>query len=97
LIDAELLSLTISASKTATAMVLITALIGLLSSGLALAQQACPGYRASNVQQSANGLTADLNLAGPACNIFGTDLRNLTLTVEYQTGKRSLICQLHPC
>lgn len=45
----------------------------------------CPGYSASNVQESANGLTADLSLAGDACNAFGTDLPNLTLTVEYQT------------
>jgi alpha-glucosidase len=89
--------LTLSALETSTAMVLVTALIGLLSSGLVVAQKTCPGYHASNVQQTANGLTANLDLAGPACNIFGTDLRNLTLTVEYQTGKRSLICQLHPC
>ena len=70
-------------------MVLITALFGLLASGLAVAQTTCPGYRASNGQQTANGLTANLNLAGPACNIYGTDLRNLTLTVEYQSGKQS--------
>lgn len=68
-------------------MVLITALLGLLAPAVAVAQTACPGYRASNVQQTANGLTARLNLAGPACNIYGTDLRNLTLTVEYQSGK----------
>src|SRR5689334_10945602 len=72
-------------------MVLITALVGLLSSGLVVAQQTCPGYRASNVQQTANGLSANLDLAGPACNISGTDLRNLTLTVEYQSGKQSLV------
>lgn len=47
----------------------------------------CPGYSASNIQQTANGLTADLTLAGEACNAYGTDLPNLTLTVEYQSGK----------
>lgn len=47
----------------------------------------CPGYSASNVQQNANGLTADLTLAGEACNAYGTDLPNLTLTVEYQSGE----------
>lgn len=47
----------------------------------------CPGYSASNVQQNANGLTADLTLAGEACNTYGIDLPNLTLTVEYQSGK----------
>jgi alpha-glucosidase len=70
-------------------MVLVTALFALVTSGLAIAQKTCPGYSASNVQQTANGLTANLNLAGPACNIYGTDLRNLTLSVEYQSGKHS--------
>lgn len=30
------------------------------------AQDVCPGYKASNVQQSQGGLTASLALAGPA-------------------------------
>jgi alpha-glucosidase len=47
---------------------------------------ACPGYNALNVKTTASGLTADLVLAGPACNVHGTDLADLTLTVEYQTG-----------
>lgn len=51
-----------------------------------LGQESCPGYSASNVQQSGSGLTADLTLAGEACNAYGTDLPNLTLTVEYQSG-----------
>ena len=46
----------------------------------------CPGYTASNIQQTSSGLTADLTLAGEPCNVYGTDLRDLTLTVEYQTG-----------
>jgi len=48
---------------------------------------ACPGYKASNVQTSDMGLTASLSLAGTACNAYGTDLTDLTLTVEYQTGR----------
>lgn len=52
-----------------------------------LGQESCPGYSASNVQQTGSGLTADLTLAGEACNAYGTDLPNLTLTVEYQSGK----------
>lgn len=54
-----------------------------------LAQAACPGYSASNIQQTSNGLTADLSLAGETCNVYGTDLTNLTLTVQYQTGSWS--------
>lgn len=46
----------------------------------------CPGYKASNVKQTDNSLSADLTLAGPACNIYGTDLTNLVLNVEYETS-----------
>ena len=45
-------------------------------------------YKGSNLQYSDTGLTADLPLAGPACNIYGTDIENLSLTVEYQTDSR---------
>jgi len=48
----------------------------------------CPGYAAANVQQTNTGLTAQLHLAGEACNVYGTDLQNLTLTVEYQSSTR---------
>lgn len=47
---------------------------------------ACPGYTASNVQQSATGLTASLKLAGDACNSFGRDLDELKLTVNYDNS-----------
>lgn len=47
----------------------------------------CPGYRASDVQKNANGMTAKLTLAGTGCNIYGNDIEDLTLTVEYQTGE----------
>jgi hypothetical protein len=46
----------------------------------------CPGYAATNIVETATGLTADLTLAGPACNIYGYDLGALKLLVEYQTG-----------
>lgn len=49
--------------------------------------KACPGYKASNVKTTSTGLTADLKLAGPACNVYGTDLNNLVLEVTYETGE----------
>lgn len=48
--------------------------------------EACPGYAASNVQDEGTRLTADLSLAGPACNAYSEDLKSLKLEVEYQTG-----------
>ena len=52
------------------------------------AQVVCPGYTASNVQESTSGLTADLTLAGKACNSYGNDIQDLTLSVEYQSQSR---------
>lgn len=46
----------------------------------------CPGYTASNVRISSTTLQASLNLAGTACNVYGTDLTSLTLSVSYETG-----------
>ncbi len=72
--------------------------LGLLA-GLSLATQTlqpysterpvseCPGYKASNVKTSATGLTADLKLAGAACNTYGTDLEKLRLEVTYENGE----------
>jgi alpha-glucosidase len=48
----------------------------------------CPGYKASNVKQSGATLTADLTLAGAACNAYGIDIENLSLEVTYDTGWR---------
>ncbi|KAF2122790.1 alpha-glucosidase b [Lophiotrema nucula] len=48
----------------------------------------CPGYKASNVQTTDNGITADLTLAGSGCNIYGQDLNDLKFLVEYQTDSR---------
>lgn len=44
----------------------------------------CPGYVASNVQTTDNSVTADLTLAGAACNTYGYDIPNLRLLVEFQ-------------
>ncbi len=51
-------------------------------------QTVCPGYRGSNVVRTRNGLTATLTLAGQACNVYGTDIETLNLTVEYQSDSR---------
>jgi len=50
----------------------------------------CPGYKASNIKTGATGLTADLSLAGPACNTYGTDLQKLRLEVTYENGESGL-------
>ncbi|KAL2071530.1 hypothetical protein VTL71DRAFT_12765 [Oculimacula yallundae] len=49
---------------------------------------ACPGYKASNIKTSASTLTADLTLAGTACNAYSDDLKDLTLEVVYETNDR---------
>jgi alpha-glucosidase len=48
---------------------------------------ACPGYAASNVVKTDSGLTADLSLAGAACNVYSDDIKDLKLVVEYQTSE----------
>jgi alpha-glucosidase len=50
----------------------------------------CPGYAASNVETTDSSLTADLKLAGTACNIYSDDLLELKLLVEYQSGASRL-------
>ena len=47
----------------------------------------CPGYTASNIRKSDVGITADLKLAGAACDIYGNDLVKLKFEASYQTGK----------
>ncbi|KAF2725593.1 glycoside hydrolase family 31 protein [Polychaeton citri CBS 116435] len=48
----------------------------------------CPGYSASNVATTSSGLTADLTLAGPACDSFGKDIKDLKLIVNADTAQR---------
>jgi alpha-glucosidase len=51
-------------------------------------QDVCPGYKASSIVRTPYGLSADLSLAGPGCNVYGTDIDALSLTVEYQSSDR---------
>ncbi|EFQ92396.1 hypothetical protein PTT_10509 [Pyrenophora teres f. teres 0-1] len=48
----------------------------------------CTGYSASNVVKTDSSLTADLTLAGAACNLYSEDIKDLKLVVEYQTNER---------
>ncbi|KAI5991745.1 glycoside hydrolase family 31 protein [Pisolithus orientalis] len=45
----------------------------------------CPGYTLTSLAELQHGLSAQLQLAGPACNAFGSDIANLTLEVTYQS------------
>lgn len=49
-----------------------------------------PGYALHGLQERTNGLTAQLTLAGPACNAFGHDVANLTLDVTYDSTTRQV-------
>jgi alpha-glucosidase len=48
----------------------------------------CSGYILRDLSETQNGLTAKLDLAGPACNAFGADIANLTVQVTYETQSR---------
>ncbi|KAL2867446.1 glycoside hydrolase family 31 protein [Aspergillus lucknowensis] len=52
------------------------------------AQMVCPGYKALNVRSTKSGFSASLSLAGDPCNVYGTDVENLTFSVEYQAADR---------
>ncbi|KIN99947.1 glycoside hydrolase family 31 protein [Pisolithus tinctorius Marx 270] len=43
------------------------------------------GYTLTSLAELQHGLSAQLQLAGPACNAFGSDIANLTLEVTYQS------------
>ena len=62
-------------------------LLGSLGPVLAQDPSSCPGYTASDVVQTDSSLTASLTIAGDACNVYGYDLPDLTLLVQYQTGR----------
>jgi hypothetical protein len=51
---------------------------------------ASPGYNATNVKTNGATLTASLVLAGTPCNVFGDDIKVLTLTVVYESGTPAL-------
>jgi alpha-glucosidase len=69
----------------------LPALVSSLESRQSASLDTCPGYSASNVKNDGSTVTADLTLAGTACNAYGKDLTSLKLLVEYQTGMPSLI------
>lgn len=48
----------------------------------------CPGYTAKNVKTGKGTLSADLVLAGTACNVYGSDIQNLKLAVTYEDETR---------
>ncbi|KAI5837213.1 alpha-glucosidase [Morchella snyderi] len=57
---------------------------------------ACPGYNAKNIKKTANTLTADLQLAGKGCNIYGADIAELRLEVTYDDDSRIHVKILDP-
>lgn len=57
-----------------------------------VAIDSCPGYTASNVVENESSFTADLTLAGDACNAFSDDIKDLKVLVEYQTGEYYAVC-----
>ncbi|KAJ3486564.1 hypothetical protein NLI96_g4155 [Meripilus lineatus] len=50
---------------------------------------ACPGYKVTHAKSTASSLSADLILAGGACNVFGKDVSQLKLDVTYETNPSS--------
>ncbi|KAH8695574.1 putative lysosomal alpha-glucosidase [Talaromyces proteolyticus] len=62
--------------------------LGLVVAVSAASVDSCPGYTVGEIVQSRSSLTADLSLAGDACNVYGSDVSNLKLLVEYQTDSR---------
>lgn len=55
---------------------------------LAPTTDSCPGYVASSLVETDNGLAADLTLAGLPCNVFGSDIVDLRLEVTSQSVGR---------
>ncbi|KAF8592469.1 glycoside hydrolase family 31 protein [Ramaria rubella] len=55
---------------------------------LGLEASTCPGYTAKNIKATPSSLTADLILAGEACNVFGQDVEELKLSVVYEDVSR---------
>lgn len=49
----------------------------------------CPGYEVVGERRDrADGFSVDLKLAGPACNLYGTDIDALVLDVRFETARR---------
>ncbi|KAI0849221.1 glycoside hydrolase family 31 protein [Daldinia vernicosa] len=66
----------------------LVTLAAFVAGTLAVSVEDCPGYIASNIVDTDGTLTADLSLSSDACNVYGTDLPDLKLLVEYQTDTR---------
>lgn len=49
--------------------------------------QTCHGYSATDIQETPEGLQATLNLKG-GCRVYGPDVPQLTLTIDYETDTR---------
>jgi hypothetical protein len=54
------------------------------------------GYVLGSLEQRSTGLTAQLSLAGPACNVFGRDISNLTVQVTYESETRYVLLNATP-
>jgi len=50
---------------------------------------ACPGYTATNINQKGSELSAELLLGPSPCNLFGADVKTLSLRVVYETSTLS--------
>ena len=48
--------------------------------------ESCPGYVVNSYESSGDIITANLELAGTACNVYGNDIKSLKLLVEYQSS-----------
>lgn len=72
-------------------LLLLAPLVGAAVIGARDNSHECPGYKATNIKEGRDSLTADLTLAGKPCNTYGTDMKNLKLLVEYQTGTFSAL------
>ncbi|KAL2754207.1 glycoside hydrolase family 31 protein, partial [Sodiomyces alcalophilus JCM 7366] len=48
----------------------------------------CKGYVASNILETDNTVSADLDLIGSGCDLYSPSIPHLTLLVEYQTDSR---------
>lgn len=69
---------------------LLLLLAGAVQAQLSRPAAQCPGYRAMNVVHGDSYLTADLTLIGN-CSSHSSDIHNLRLSVEYQTGRHTTL------
>ncbi|KIM86518.1 glycoside hydrolase family 31 protein [Piloderma croceum F 1598] len=75
-------------SRLETVLIVDDSVVGGENTTKSLNVSSCPGYTLASLSETTHGLTAKLNLAGPACNAFGQDVSNLTIQVTYETRTR---------